>query len=202
MSNTPDLTDDRAKGDFCSRYPGSAWLQIWIELAYLLLVLAASGFLLFIIGYDVAGRATSNVSPIVYFFEFPRHKPILIWLSIALAGVCGGAAFALKWLYHSVAKCVWNRDRILWRLTVPILSGVSAVFLAFMIVSGIVPFLNQKTFGSFYVALGYGFFAGYFSDNALAALQRLAKSTFGTADGKRSEGEAEKATQADDNAAR
>jgi hypothetical protein len=109
-------------------------------------------------------------------------RTFLIWLSIALAGTLGGACFGLKWLYHSVAKAQWNRDRILWRLTVPLVSGVFATFFAFMIASKLVPFLDHNSFSTFYAALGYGFLVGYFSDNVLAALKRFAEHTFGTVD--------------------
>jgi hypothetical protein len=98
--------------------------------------------------------------------------------------VVGGTSFALKWLYHSVAKDSWNHDRFIWRLVVPILSGVFAVFVGFMVASGIVPFLNTDAFNHFYKSLGAGFFIGYFSDNVLAKLQRLANQWFGLAGGK------------------
>ena len=34
--------------------------------------------------------------------------------------MAGGSTFATKWLYHSVAKAEWNRDRIVWRFVAPI----------------------------------------------------------------------------------
>ena len=185
----PDNADGRSVGDYCSRYPRSAWLQIVSELIYLLVILIGATSCLLIIGYDV-NRDPGDTGLVAYYFEFPRHRSLLVWITIGLAGVSGGAAFSLKWLYHSVAKFIWNRDRVLWRITVPVLSGVLAVFLGFMIVSGLIPFLNKKSFDNFYIAMGYGFFSGYFSDNVLAALQRLARNTFGTADGKH--GEADK----------
>jgi fructose-specific phosphotransferase system IIC component len=106
----------------------------------------------------------------------------LLSVTVALSGVVGGTAFALKWLYHSVAKWLWNSDRILWRLIVPHLSGMLALFVAAMITSGIVSVFNAEFFSNFYGALGGGFFIGYFSDNVLAALQNLAVKWFGTVD--------------------
>jgi hypothetical protein len=180
----PELTDGRLRGDFASRYPSSAWLQIVAEFFYLLLILGVSTFLLVRIGFDIAVIPSSESLTVVYIFEYPRHHDLLIWIATALAGMCGGVAFDMKWLYHSVAKGMWNRDRWLWRITVPVLSGVLSVFLAFAIVAGIVPFLNQRAFNNFYVALGFGFVIGYFSDNTIAALQRLARHTLGTLDNK------------------
>jgi hypothetical protein len=137
---------------------------------------------LFVVGYDVVGREDNYQGIVSYLFDFPRQRSFLVWICVALSGAVGGATFALKWLYHTVAKGIWNRDRILWRLTVPLISGILALFLGFMIVSGLVPFLNGRSFDNFYVALGFGFFTGYFSDNVLGALQRLALQLFGTVD--------------------
>jgi hypothetical protein len=177
-----DLSDGHQPGEFRSSYPISAWIQIVPELMYLFVLLAFTSIVLFEVGYAVAGQPCSNCSLAIFTFRFAMQRTLLIWSSIALAGVTGGTTFGLKWLYHSVAKGAWRRDRVLWRITVPVISGVLAVFLASMIVSGLVPFFNRKTFDNFYIALGYGFFVGYFSDNALAALKRFANRTFGTVD--------------------
>jgi hypothetical protein len=176
-----ELTDGRPAGNFATRYPRSAWFQIGLEFAYLLLVLVAVSTCLLAIGKAVGAKPVVP-QDIAFGLRYPRDRTFLIWLSIALSGSAGGAAFSLKWLYHSVAKWTWNRDRILWRFIVPALSGVFAVFVAFMVSAEIVPFLNAKAFDSFYRALGAGFLLGYFSDNVLAALQNLAVKWFGTVD--------------------
>ncbi|WP_380787121.1 hypothetical protein [Sphingomonas sp. R86521] len=176
-----ELTDGRQPGHFATRYPRSAWFQIAVEFVFLLVVLIAVSVSLLIIGKAVGAKPV-NPQALAFGLQYPRDRTFLIWLSIALSGSAGGTAFALKWLYHSVAKWTWNRDRILWRFIVPALSGVFAVFVAFMVSAEIVPFLNAKAFDSFYRALGAGFLLGYFSDNVLAALQNLAVKWFGTVD--------------------
>ncbi|WP_417590932.1 hypothetical protein [Parasphingorhabdus sp.] len=105
------------------------------------------------------------------------------WSGMFFAAMAGGSAFALKWLYHSVAKFEWNRDRVLWRFIVPLNSAVLATCAGFGISAGIMPFLDQNSFGNIYTALFFGFFIGHFSDNVLAGLQKLAKKWFGTVDG-------------------
>jgi hypothetical protein len=159
-------------------------VQIGIEFAFLFTALAAVAYILLSIGMLVAADAPADAGTLPFGISYPKDRRFLIWLSIALSGSAGGTAFALKWLYHSVAKWTWNRDRILWRLIVPPLSGVFAVFVAFMVSAEIVPFLNAKAFENFYRALGAGFLLGYFSDNVLASLQNLAVRWFGTVDSK------------------
>lgn len=185
-----ELTDGRLPGEFLSRYPFWAWAQIGLEFAFLLVVLALVSIALLSIGQLVAAAPPMKGVTLPFDISYPRDRRFLIWLCVALSGSAGGTAFALKWLYHSVAKWTWNRDRLLWRLIVPALSGVFAVFVAFMVSAEIVPFLNAKAFDNFYRALGAGFLLGYFSDNVLAALQNLAVRWFGTVDTKfRSGGE-------------
>jgi hypothetical protein len=59
---------------------------------------------------------------------------------------------------------------------------VLAVFTALMIISGIVPFLNHTSLAGPASGAALGFFVGLFSDNVLAALQKLAFRIFGTTD--------------------
>lgn len=179
-----ELTDGRPPGNFVSRYHWTAWVQIGLELAYLLAVLGVISYALLTIGALAAADSPADNGNLPFGLKYPEDRQFLIWLSLALSGSAGGTAFALKWLYHSVAKWTWNRDRLLWRLIVPALSGVFAVFVAFMVAAEIVPFLNSKAFDNFYRALGSGFLLGYFSDNVLAALQNLAIRWFGTVDSK------------------
>ena len=146
--------------------------------------MALIAYVLLTIGMLVAADSPADSGTLPFGIQYPRDRKFLIWLTVALSGSAGGTAFALKWLYHSVAKWTWNRDRVLWRIIVPILSGVFAVFVAFMVSAEIVPFLNSKSFDNFYRALGAGFLLGYFSDNVLAALQNLAVRWFGTVDSK------------------
>lgn len=114
--------------------------------------------------------------------DFPRSTQMVIWASVCLAGACGGCSSALKWLYHGVAKKRWHMDRIVWRLVVPIQSAVLAVFSGLMVMSGLVPFLSKTPLASPATAAAFGFFVGFFSDNVLAALQKLASKAFGTMD--------------------
>lgn len=137
------------------------------------------------IGYYVAPDAPAdNRNLPLLDLIYPRDRKFLLWVSVALSGVAGGAAFDLKWLYHSWAKWTWNCDRLFWRLLVPILSGCVAVFVSMMVSSGVLSFINPAFFNNFYGSLSAGFLIGYFSDNALAALQNVAMKWFGTVDKK------------------
>ena len=151
-----------------------------LNFSYLLFLLIVASACLLLIGLALAERPQPLIATTtIPLLRLPLDREILRWLSVALAGMLGGIAFDLKWLYHSVAKNMWSVDRCLWRLLVPFISGVVAVFLAFMMVSGVVPFLKGESFKSTYFGLGFGFLFGYFSDNVLAALKNFADSAFG-----------------------
>lgn len=176
-----ELFDHRRRGEYKSRYDSSAWRQIVIEFVYLVALLIACTVALLWLGYYVAATSPGDHREFAN-FAYPRDRAFFLGVTIALSGIVGGTAFSLKWLYHSVAEWSWNRDRILWRIIVPFLSGILAFFVASMITSGILSVFNSAFFSNFYGALGGGFFIGYFSDNVLAALQNLAVKWFGTVD--------------------
>jgi hypothetical protein len=162
-------------------YPAEAWMQIAAELIFLLLTLAAASAALLHLALHI--ELGARVHPIPTFLgEYPANKRLLLALIISLSGVCGGASASLKWLYHTVAKKRWHRDRVIWRLVVPILSAVLALFTGLMIDSGLIPFVTGKPLSTPAVCAGLGFFVGLFSDNVLASLQRLAFRIFGTVD--------------------
>jgi hypothetical protein len=175
-------TDHRPLGNYVSRYTVGAWIQIVIELFVLLIY----------IGVAVAGVGTSielSKQPTAtlnndFSYVISATMP---WGAMFFSALAGGAIFATKWLYHSVAKAEWNRDRIIWRFIAPVNSAILATAAGFGISAGIMPFLDQNSFGNLYAALFFGFFIGHFSDNVLAALQRLARKWFGTSDYKGSE---------------
>lgn len=171
------LTDDRRKGDWKTRYSWPAWLQIIVELVYLVFGLAIGLAILYQLG---AANHASNGPKL--------HPDLFVGLSrgtrslaaVAVGGACGGFAFALKWLYHGVAHGWWNQDRIVWRFVVPLLSGTLAFFTALMIGSGIIPVFSTKITEGPRIGAAFGFFIGFFTDNLLALLQKFANQTLGT----------------------
>ncbi|ESZ70677.1 hypothetical protein X727_12515 [Mesorhizobium sp. L103C119B0] len=175
-----DLTDGRDAGQWRSRYPMSAWCQIGLELVYLLTFLALAGTAILYLGICISNTPKGVQSIQIGIFNQAFHRQMIDWVLVVLSGAVGGLTFDLKWLYHSVAHGFWSRDRVLWRLLVPLISGVVSVFLAFIIVSGLVPFVKNESFRTTYFSLGFGFLFGYFSDNVIAALQNFAQRYIGT----------------------
>ena len=174
------LDDGRPVGSWASRYTKAAWFQIIIELTYLCAILILC--LLAVIDPALSkSDITSQVGTYVsYFTGLEIRSAALKWVSLGVSGLIGGSVFSLKWLYHSVAKGVWSRDRILWRFVVPLNSGTVALFTGFLFASGAVPFLKDESLDSPLMAASFGFIFGYFSDNILAALQNFAQKIFGT----------------------
>lgn len=166
--------DGRVEGDYESKYGKEFWVQIAVEAAYLLCVFVASAWLLFSLG--------------------PRQSdpPAFVWLTsgewasarpYALAffgGSLGGTLFAMKWLYHSVAKHIWNRDRILWRLFAPLLSGGAATTFVILSGSGVIPLFGRELATSAGGATGLGLLIGFFSDRAFSMLENTIQTLFGS----------------------
>jgi hypothetical protein len=178
-----NYSDNRDKGDFGTRYPGSAWIQISGEAIFLFAVVAAS---LAQIVY-IANRPENVINEVRFISSAIGEgsspsitRSFQLWSIVGLSGVLGGASFSLKWLYHSVAWREWNRDRIIWRLSVPVQGGLLALFTGAMIISGIIPLLSKQLFLRTLSCAGFGFFVGLFADNFLAALQKFAARLLGT----------------------
>jgi len=179
-SRNEELNDGRDVGSWRSRFCRAAWFQIAVELIYLVLLLGFGSLTLLdaAIAQSTANeRANLYASPL---FGLQVHSDAIKWIALWVAGLLGGTVFALKWLYHSVAKGLWNRDRVLWRLIVPFNSATVSIFTGFLFSSGAVPFLKNEALDTPLMTLAFGFIFGYFSDNILAALQNLAQKIFGT----------------------
>jgi hypothetical protein len=179
QEDQPDLTDDRPDGDFRTRYPLQCWIQICIELVYLIVILLTC-----LLGLLVAADSYSPTQPGIFIIGYNStvSNDVARWLALSIAGMIGGAVFDLKWLYHSVAWKKWNHDRIIWRLIVPLNSAAVSLFFGLLLSSGLVPFVMRDTFENMFAILGGGFVFGYFSDSILAALQNFARRLFGTLD--------------------
>jgi hypothetical protein len=103
------------------------------------------------------------------------------------SGVLGGTCFDIKWLYHSVAKQIWNADRLLWRLLTPVISGVLATAIVLLVVSGLLGLFDPAIVENYTATISISFLVGYFSDTALAKLAEVAETIFGaTKDGGKS----------------
>jgi hypothetical protein len=95
-----------------------------------------------------------------------------------LGGLIGGLLFSFKWLYHSLAKGIWNQDRIVWRILTPFNSlGLAFVVLCLMR-AGTLPLIDQKELNHHYAILGSAFLVGYFSDLFISALNNFVSSLF------------------------
>ena len=171
----PRLQDERELGEWKSIYPPLAKFEIYGELVYLLILLLAA---LFAVGSAGLGAQEAILSD--RFYPFGRGPETLYWTATLGGGVAGGTIFALKWLYHSVAKKLWHSDRRVWRITAPVLSGVIALFMMMLIKSEILPVLNPSKIDTPLAGAAIAFVLGLFSDNILAALQNFAGRTFGT----------------------
>lgn len=101
-----------------------------------------------------------------------------------LGGTLGGTLFAMKWLYHSVAKHEWYSDRQYWRYLTPHLSGALSFAIITLISSGLLKIFDQSALHDPSTMVGLGFLCGYFSDSAIAKMTEVADTLFGTLNSK------------------
>jgi hypothetical protein len=159
--NTP--TDGRGEGNWKSRYEEkSAQRAIVLEATIVWVFLLTA--LMLIVG--VALQTQANFVPLPE-QATTRLTPYLLSF---LGGFLGGTLFSMKWLYHTVAKGIWNRDRRLWRVFTPLLSAGAALTIILLCASGVLPFFGPDLVRGHAGALGLSIVFGYFSDRAISAL--------------------------------
>lgn len=165
-------TDARARLDWEGHYPKEARREIAFEarvvagimaitLGALLLTWRGTAFSL--IAGDCATCLRATFDRYAYFY---------------LGGQLGGILFGVKYLYKVVARGYWNLDRRLWRFFTPFLAGGLALVIGALTDSGVMGLTTKAASGSAYFAIG--FIAGYFADSALAKMQEIADTIFGS----------------------
>lgn len=172
-----DPTDRRKPGDWKTRYKDpESQKAIRFERNYLFALLFLIPFLILALqlprGLE-SSRTWLQRQGIPY-DDFLRFA--YAWLG----GSLGGTLFDIKWLYHTVAKNLWNLDRRLWRLFVPHVSGVMGFAAVLLMSSNLIRIFDQNTMNSLRVTLAIGLVTGLFSDTAMAKLKEVAETLFGT----------------------
>lgn len=170
----PDsLTDGRKPGDWKTRYTDEvATRQIRSEAVYLMALLLVAPMLILITWLGYPGKWLGIATA--------KNTNLSIYLYGWLGGMFGGTVFALKWLYHSVAKHIWNQDRLLWRLCTPLVSGALGLTSLIMVRSSVFKIFDSASLTAPSVALTVSILAGYLSDGFAAKLTELAQTFFGT----------------------
>jgi hypothetical protein len=168
-----DPTDGRQKGDWKTKYPDDeAQAHIVLEakvLGAIFFGCAVTTFLLFTGHLGTLLRVPASMDA-----DFVRYG------AACAGGLLGGTLISIKWLYHSVARQIWNIDRRLWRFFTPLVSAGLAFGLVALLSSGIITLFSSAPLSAPVTCLGMGFIIGLFSDSAIAKLKEVADTLFGS----------------------
>lgn len=175
-----DPTDSRKRYDWKSKYDATANKEIRKEAIYLAALLFLSPLLMTIVWLEYP-RHLLGIST-------PKYDQLIKYSFAWAAGTLGGVLFALKWLYHTVARGWWHLDRRLWRCFTPHISGGLSFFMLALISSGGIRIFDRNATKSLALVVGLGFLVGYFSDSAIAKLTEVAETLFGTVRAKEKHG--------------
>lgn len=165
-------TDSRDVGDWESKYPPTARRSIRLDaiiaggifgLTLLAILGTWRGSMYGWLAHDCAGCSPATFYRYTYF---------------TLGGLLGGSLYGIKYLYKVVARNRWSVDRRLWRIFSPLVSGGLALVIAALTDSGILGLTTKQTGGASFLSLG--FIVGYFADSALAKMQEIAETVFGS----------------------
>lgn len=154
--------DGHGLWEWRTKYEGNAWKYIWRDFIYLMVLLFFALIALYFLYSDrlYAWHAAFSVNtpdPIIFKKE----------MYCILMGFLGGITYSIKILYKSVARGMWHRDRVLWRIATPWVSLTLSIVVASLMTHEIFSANN-------YAAIVIGFFAGYFSESAIGKLYEIA----------------------------
>jgi hypothetical protein len=169
-----DYSDGRSPGDWQSRFEDPrAKKRIRLEAGFLLVVLLILNLGILLTWLRVLQRWLGITSA-------NEVRTFSLYVIGVCSGALGGTLFSMKWLYHSVAKHIWNEDRTLWRSFTPLISGGLSFAVLAMINSQLFGIFDSRLTASIPRSAAVAFLVGFFSDNTIAKLAEIAESIFGT----------------------
>lgn len=141
------------------------YLVVMMLVAFAAIIANYKGFFVWLLGAE--GTEVGIITRIAYCLS---------------AGLLGGVTFSIKIFYRAVARGQWNYDRRYWRWFQPFISlSVTSVVAAFMMED----ILSSRV----YLTYAIGYFAGYFSENAVGKMYDIAVILFSSPAKKSDEGE-------------
>lgn len=173
----------RAPGDQETRFRGSARVQIVVEFSYLVIILfSVLAFLVLTFNWALVPGPAEHLIERGWLERTFSQPPMAMVAGLFLSGMAGGTAYTLKWLYHTVAKDIWFKDRLWWRLSIPWMGGLLGVFAIFIFSRTLGTRFDEAALDphNFFPACGLSFLVGIFADGTLASLEKLANKTLGT----------------------
>jgi hypothetical protein len=161
--------DGRFPFDWKSKYEKEARSRIRSEAIYVSIIFIFSVTLLVLNHRGVL---------IQLFSSNPTWDSVVKYLAyFSISGLLGGSIFGIKFFYRAVARGNWHMDRLYWRIFSPFVSMIVAFVVGAMVSAGIVA--TQSQMSNFW-AIAFGFFAGYFADEAVGLMYTIATRVFGT----------------------
>ena len=152
-------SDGRNPYEYITKYPKEAVKKQWIEAIYI--------FLLILIAFAIMFLNFRNCFNI-WLCLSPEQSVIVNKMIYCLsAGLLGGATLDMKMFYRAVSSGLWNEDRVFWRVFSPFVS------IPFALIIGAI-FSDNIIVGDIFTCLIFGFFSGYFSDEAAAKMYDVA----------------------------
>lgn len=152
-------TDGRRQGDYESRYlDKKIKIRIWIEACYIVMLLVGA----------LIGLLFNYLGKFEHFFQLTGDRAIIFHkvLYCVLSGLLGGVTFGLKYFYRVVARGLWNKDRVFWRLFSPMIAVSLSVVMSVIMVKDV------SSSSSMSITIGY--LTGYFSDEAVSKMYDVA----------------------------
>lgn len=152
-------SDGRGLFEYKTKYPAEVIKWQWKEAIYI--------FVLMIISLIIMLLNFLNYFHIWLSIEPERSLITTKIIYCMSAGLLGGSTLSMKMLFRAVSSGHWNEDRVFWRVFSPFVGIPFA-----LVISAI--FSDNIIVGDTFTCMIFGFFSGYFSDEAAAKMYDVA----------------------------
>jgi hypothetical protein len=161
-------TDGREPFDWASKYPPEARKEMRFECGYVLI--------LFVLAFTLISLNFFGALYPLFDLDDCQVAQFKYMVYFSSAGLLGGTVFGMKYFYRVVARGYWTQDRRYWRLLSPFISLGIAFIVSAMVSASLLSASNASTN---YWAIAFGFFSGYFADEAVGKMYEIATLLFG-----------------------
>lgn len=164
--------DGRSPYEWDTKYPPEAIKMIIQDTVYVSIIFLSALGASFICASGVLAT------------DWQLNESTCKYLQYAFPGLLGGITFGMKYLYRTVARGYWHRDRRVWRVLSPWIALSVSFAIGIMVEAGL--FSSSTGELPTYVEakrVGIGFLSGYFADQAVGKMCDLADVLFGRRNG-------------------
>lgn len=156
--------------------PGAKWLPYGVSAIHVVL--------LAFFGWIVAQTSGSDGNVYIPLISFPIS---VIAVHCFCFGVIGGTLCASRWVILAMGRQIYDKNRLLWQLMIPVHGGFLAIFVLIAVKAGLMSMTGANQAGTVgdpnryqWLILSLAFLSGFASRVLIERIEGMARALFGS----------------------